>query len=40
MQKDFTRHVTHLVAGQVGSTKYNVRMIIEGSSVYIPCFLE
>ena len=24
VQKDFTKHVTHLIAGQVGSTKYNV----------------
>ena len=24
VQKDYTRHVTHLIAGQVGSTKYNV----------------
>lgn len=24
VQKDYTKHVTHLIAGQVGSTKYNV----------------
>ena len=38
VQKDYTKRVTHLIAGQVGSTKYNVRTSSCPKSIYaLPC---
>jgi topoisomerase (DNA) II binding protein 1 len=39
VQKDYTRHVTHLIAGHVGSTKYNVARDL-GMPVMLPSWVD